>query len=139
MKGGAIVRGIPGHDVVRHYAQQVPKMALDLALDGNAFAPAYARNSIVGMLVTAGATMTGNSSAMQSQVTPFRWRRHDGPAVFPKVTAGPKGSAHHQSALRRSDARQRIMDGADVAAPPGIDKQVVVVNAPEDVTFDRMM
>ena len=109
-------------------------MALDLALDGGVARPEHSANSIVGMLVTAGASMTGNSLAMQSGSTPFQWKRQPGPAVFPPLpTGGGRTSGGHQAALRRSDASARIADGPDEDdGPDQVLQQIVVVGAPED-------
>ena len=108
-------------------------MALDLALDGGRFSNTVASSSIVGMLVTAGAEMTGNSRAMRTGSTPFEWRTQAGPAGS-VLTGGGRPSASSQRNLRRSDTCARVADGPDedvVDVGPG---QVVVCGAPEDIS-----
>ena len=92
--------------------------ALDLALNGavqrNALADAA---SIVSQLVTAGATMTGNSKAYQNGTTPHHWRRfHDRGASNSDGGGGggpraPRASAAAEANLRRTQhAAGRVAD-----------------------------
>jgi len=111
-------------------------MALDLALDGGRYTDMVASNSIVSMLVTAGASMTGNSRVMQTESTPYEWKRQAGPAVFPPVpTGGGRPSASSQRTLRRSEPCARVADGPDEDVVDVGPRQVVVCGAPEDISL----
>ena len=99
----ALARGISGFDIVRAI-NGVPMNALDLALNTSAGPSALNESSsIVSQLVTAGATMTGNSRAWQQGLTPHRWKRvHD-----PAAAAGPSGGTR-QPARFEADRRRTL-------------------------------
>ena len=109
-------------------------MALDLALDGGRFSNTVASSSIVGMLVTAGAEMTGNSRAMRTGSTPFEWKRQAGPAGS-VPTGGGRPSASSQRTLRRSEPCARVADGPDEDVEDVGLQRVVVCSAPEDISL----
>ena len=131
-------RGIPGHDIVRPYgANGVPKNALDLALDGCGNEGAQANSTIVGLLVTAGAVMTGNSATRHHRKTPYEWRRAKGPMIFfgEYGYQGPRLSPKSEAILRRIDRSSAISDPPvrDFNRYVGEDDgDVVVVNAAID-------
>ena len=104
----ALARGISGFDIVRKY-KDVPLNALDLALNSTAGQTALDdSSSIVSQLVTAGATMTGNSKAWQRGLTPHRWRRVHDPA------AGSSDGAR-QPARVEADRRRNLNKTGRVA------------------------
>ena len=94
---------------MRPYNNGVPKNAFDLALD---ICGSHSESTIVGLLVTAGAQMTGNSKNYQERRSPYQWRRVKGPQIFfgeagyqgPRMD--PAGEAH----LRRMDRSARVID-----------------------------
>ena len=105
----ALARGISGFDIVREYTG-VPMNALDLALNNSAGLSALGdSSSIVSQLVTAGATMTGNSKAWQQGMTPHRWRRVQDPAA--SSSDGPRLPARVEAERRRTlNATGRVAD-----------------------------
>ena len=94
---------------MRQYNDDMPKNALDLALDA---CGTDEHSSIVGMLVTAGAQMTGNSARYQERKTPYQWRRVKGPLAFygPEGYQGQRLNPQGEAALRRSDRSASIID-----------------------------
>ena len=94
---------------MREYANRVPKNALDLALD---ICGPYENSSIVGMLVTAGAEMTGNSQKYHMRKAPYQWRRVRGPQGIycPEGYQGQRLDPQGEAALRRSDRTASIID-----------------------------
>ena len=96
---------------MRQYNDDTPKHALDLALD---ICGPSENSNIVGLLVTAGAQMTGNSARYQERKTPYQWRRVRGPLVFfgPEGYQGQRLHPQGEAALRRSDRSASIIDSA---------------------------
>ena len=116
---------------MRPYNNGVPKNALVLALD---MCGSHSESTIVGLLVTAGAQMTGNSKIYQCRTLPFQWRRVRGPQTVYGETGyqgrrlDPMGEAN----LRRSDRSASVVD------PPHADLNLDVgmVTADGDVDDD---
>jgi len=112
---------------VRPYNNGVPEIALDLALD---ICGSQAHSTIVGLLVTAGAQMTGNSKIYQVKY-PYQWRRVRGPqTVFGEAGyQGPRLEPWAEANLRRSDRSASVVD------PPHADMNLDVgmVTADGDV------
>ena len=116
---------------MRPYNNGVPKNALDLALD---ICGSQSHSTIVGLLVTAGAQMTGNSKIYQVRTYHYQWRRVKGPqTVFGEAGyQGPRLDPTCEANLRRSDRSASVVD------PPHADLNLDVgmVTADGDVDDD---
>ena len=87
--------------------------ALDLALNGSV-GKEVGPQSMVGIMVTAGAIMTGNSKAYIDGTTPHQWRRQAGPLFhYPAGAIVPRSTAASQAVFRRSDGIGRAVDDFD--------------------------
>ena len=94
---------------MRQYSNGVPENALELALD---ICGPYEHSNIVGLLVTGGAEMTGNSAKYQSRRTPYQWRRVKGPqGIFgPEGYQGRRLDPAGEAQLRRMDRSASVVD-----------------------------
>ena len=89
----------------------VPKNALDPALD-IAGTLNCEGSSIVGLLITAGAEMTGNSTNYRDGKSPHMWRRQKGSVLYygPDGYQGPRFTPQGEAALRKEDPSKLYAD-----------------------------
>ena len=114
---------------MRPYKDGVPKNALDLALD---ICGSQSHSTTVGLLVTAGAQMTGNSKIYQERRSPYQWTRVQGPQIF-FGEAGYQGrrlDPWGEANLRRSDRSASVVD------PPLPDFNLDVGEVTADIVVD---